>query len=121
MKRKTILTIIITIVLLLVGVPFFMYGEDGYSFPQALLMIVLIAVVNGFPADWRTSDEATKPSVVKQIVVYTVIATVIVLLLLFFNSKRAFGETLCVALGITLFLYISNSIIDACIRKMVKK
>ncbi|MDE5703062.1 hypothetical protein [uncultured Bacteroides sp.] len=120
MKRKTILTII-TIVLLLVGVPFFMYGEDGYSFPQALLMIVLIAVVNGFPADWRTSDEATKPSVVKQIVVYTVIAAVIVLLLLFFNSKRAFGETLCVALGITLFLYISNSIIDACTRKMVKK
>lgn len=121
MKRKTILSIVITIVLLLVGVPFFMYGEDGYSFPQALLMIVLIAVVNGFPADWRTSDDATKPSVVKQIVVYTVIAAVIVLLLLFFNSKRTFGETLCVALGITLFLYIFNSIIDACTRKMVKK
>ena len=111
MKKKTILTIIITIVLLLVGVPFFMYGEDGYSFPQALLMVALIAVVNGFPVDWRPPDEATKPSVV----------AVIVLLLLFFNSKRTFGETLCVALGITLFLYISNSIIDACTRKMVKK
>lgn len=41
MNRKVILSVVASIIVLLVGIPFFMYGEDGYSFPQALLMVIL--------------------------------------------------------------------------------
>ena len=44
MNRKVILSVVASIIVLLVGIPFFMYGEDGYSFPQALLMVILIEI-----------------------------------------------------------------------------
>ena len=49
MNRKTISSILVIVIVLLVGVPFFMYGDDGYSFPQALLMTVLIDVLCYLP------------------------------------------------------------------------
>ena len=50
MNRKVILSVVASIIVLLVGIPFFMYGEDGYSFPQALLMVILIDLLCYSPA-----------------------------------------------------------------------
>ena len=51
MNRKVILSVVASIIVLLVGIPFFMYGEDGYSFPQALLMVILIDLLCYSPAN----------------------------------------------------------------------
>lgn len=60
MNRKVILSVVASIIVLLVGIPFFMYGEDGYSFPQALLMVILIDLLCYSPAKLviaKKSDE----------------------------------------------------------------
>lgn len=121
MYRKAVLNMIIAVILLLVGIPFFMYGEDGYSFPQALLMVALIDMICYLPINWGVPESATETSVVKQIIIYTLMAALIILLLIFFDSKRSFGQSLCIALGITLFIYVSDAIINVSVRKMVKK
>ena len=58
MNRKTISSILVIVIVLLVGVPFFMYGDDGYSFPQALLMTVLIDVLCYLPNNIGVVKEA---------------------------------------------------------------
>ena len=39
MNKKVILSVVVSVIVLLVGIPFFMYGEDSYSFHQALLIL----------------------------------------------------------------------------------
>ena len=63
MSRKAILNIAVSIIVLLVGIPFFMYGEDGYSFPQALLMVVLIDLLCYSPANLVIAKESDEISV----------------------------------------------------------
>ena len=42
------------------------------------------------------------------------------LLLIFFDSKHSFAESLCIALGVTFFIYLSDTIINASVRKLLK-
>ena len=114
MNRKVILSVVASIIVLLVGIPFFMYGEDGYSFPQALLMVILIDLLCYSPANLviaKKSDEILK---------YIIVAALIMLLLIFFDSKHSFAESLCIALGVTFFIYLSDTIINASVRKLLK-
>lgn len=120
MSRKAILNITVSIIVLLVGIPFFMYGEDGYSFPQALLMVVLIDLLCYSPANLVIAKESDEISVLKQILKYIIVAALIILLLIFFDSKHSFGESLCIALGVTFFIYLSDTIIKASVRKLLK-
>ena len=113
MNRKVILSVVASIIVLLVGIPFFMYGEDGYSFPQALLMVILIDLLCYSPANLVIS-------VLKQILKYIIVAALIMLLLIFFDSKHSFAESLCIALGVTFFIYLSDTIINASVRKLLK-
>ena len=116
MNRKVILSVVASIIVLLVGIPFFMYGEDGYSFPQALLMVILIDLLCYSPAKLVIAKKSDEISVLKQIIV----AALIMLLLIFFDSKHSFAESLCIALGVTFFIYLSDTIINASVRKLLK-
>ncbi len=118
MNKKVILSVVVSVIVLLVGIPFFMYGEDSYSFPQALLMVVLIDLLCYSPVN--IAKESDETSVLKQILGYIIVAALIILLLIFFDSKHSFGESLCIALGVTLFIYLSDTIINASVRKLLK-
>ncbi len=120
MNRKTISSILVIVIVLLVGVPFFMYGDDGYSFPQALLMTVLIDVLCYLPNNIGVVKEAKETSALKRILKYIIVAALIMLLLIFFDSKHSFAESLCIALGVTFFIYLSDTIINASVRKLLK-
>ena len=120
MNRKVILSVVASIIVLLVGIPFFMYGEDGYSFPQALLMVILIDLLCYSPAKLVIAKKSDEISVLKQILKYIIVAALIMLLLIFFDSKHSFEESLCIALGVTFFIYLSDTIINASVRKLLK-
>ena len=120
MNRKVILSVVASIIVLLVGIPFFMYGEDGYSFPQALLMVILIDLLCYSPAKLVIAKKSDEISVLKQILKYIIVAALIMLLLIFFDSKHSFAESLCIALGVTFFIYLSDTIINASVRKLLK-
>ena len=120
MNKKVILSVVVSVIVLLVGIPFFMYGEDSYSVPQALLMVVLIDLLCYSPVNWVIAKESDETSVLKQILGYIIVAALIILLLIFFDSKHSFGESLCIALGVTLFIYLSDTIINASVRKLLK-
>lgn len=120
MNRKVILSVVASIIVLLVGIPFFMYGEDGYSFPQALLMVILIDLLCYSPANLVIAKKSDEISVLKQILKYIIVAALIMLLLIFFDSKHSFAESLCIALGVTFFIYLSDTIINASVRKLLK-
>ena len=119
MNRKVILSVVASMIVLLVGIPFFMYGEDGYSFPQALLMVILIDLLYS-PVNLVISKKSDEISVLKQILKYIIVAALIMLLLIFFDSKHSFAESLCIALGVTFFIYLSDTIINASVRKLLK-
>ena len=119
MNRKVILSVVASIIVLLVGIPFFMYG-DGYSFPQALLMVILIDLLCYSPAKLVIAKKSDEISVLKQILKYIIVAALIMLLLIFFDSKHSFAESLCIALGVTFFIYLSDTIINASVRKLLK-
>ena len=119
MNRKVILSVVASMIVLLVGIPFFMYGEDGYSFPQALLMVILIDLLCYSPVNLVISKKSDEISVLKQILKYIIVAALIMLLLIFFDSKHSFAE-LCIALGVTFFIYLSDTIINASVRKLLK-
>ena len=118
MNKKVILSVVVSVIVLLVGIPFFMYGEDSYSFPQALLMVIDLLCYS--PVNWVIAKESDETSVLKQILGYIIVAALIILLLIFFDSKHSFGESLCIALGVTLFIYLSDTIINASVRKLLK-
>ena len=120
MNRKVILSVVASIIVLLVGIPFFMYGEDGYSFPQALLMVILIDLLCYSPANLVIAKKSDEISALKQILKYIIVAALIMLLLIFFDSKHSFAESLCIALGVTFFIYLSDTIINASVRKLLK-
>jgi len=120
MNRKVILSVVASMIVLLVGIPFFMYGEDGYSFPQALLMVILIDLLCYSPVNLVISKKSDEISVLKQILKYIIVAALIMLLLIFFDSKHSFAESLCIALGVTFFIYLSDTIINASVRKLLK-
>ena len=102
MNKKVILSVVVSVIVLFSWNPFFMYGEDSYSFPQALLMVVLIDLLCYSPVNWVIAKESDETSVLKQILGYIIVAALIILLLIFFDSKHSFGESLCIALGVTL-------------------
>ena len=116
MNRKVILSVVASMIVLLVGIPFFMYGEDGYSFPQALLMVILIDLLCYSPVNLVIAKKSDEISVLKQILKYIIVAALIMLLLIFFDSKHSFAESLCIALGVTFFIYLSDTIINASVR-----
>ena len=78
MNRKVILSVVASIIVLLVGIPFFMYGEDGYSFPQALLMVILIDLLCYSPAKLVIAKKSDEISVLKQILKYIIVAAPLV-------------------------------------------
>ncbi len=51
-----------------------MYGEDGYSFPQALLMVILIDLLCYSPANLVIAKKSDEISVLKQILKYIIVA-----------------------------------------------
>lgn len=74
MNKKVILSVVVSVIVLLVGIPFFMYGEDSYSFPQALLMVVLIDLLCYSPVNWVIAKESDETSVLKQILGYIIVS-----------------------------------------------
>ena len=81
---------------------------------------MLMQIVPYSPANLVIAKESDEISVLKQILKYIIVAALIILLLIFFDSKHSFGESLCIALGVTFFIYLSDTIIKASVRKLLK-
>ena len=92
------------------------------QYPQKglLFQLILIDLLCYSPANLVIAKKSDEISVLKQILKYIIVAALIMLLLIFFDSKHSFAESLCIALGVTFFIYLSDTIINASVRKLLK-